>query len=88
MIALLDVTVALYIMLEIRHWFFEGQGFLWQLKSFYLCATFIVLLFLLKTLLLCAIILLLKLLLQLYDILNVFRLDIFHVDDFILTSCT
>ena len=77
LVALLDVIVALYTMLETRHWLFKGQGSLRQLQSlsFVLLLSFI--LFLFKILLLCDIISFLKLLVQLYDILVVLRLNIF-----------
>ena len=61
-------------MFEIRHWLFKGQGSFRQLQSL----SFVLFLsFLFKILLLCAIILLLKLAVELYDILIVFRLNIF-----------
>ena len=76
LVVLSVVIVALYIMLEIKHWLFKGQGSLRQLQSlsFVLFLSFVLSLF--KILLLCAIILLLKLLVQLYDILIVLRLNI------------
>ena len=77
LVVLLVVIVALYIILQIRYWLFKGQRCWWQLQSLSFVLLLLFVSFLFKILLLSAIILLLKLLVQLYDILIVLRLNIF-----------